>query len=348
VIKMSSYPQDRLDGILELTDETGIIQHTKYTIIDRRHGYTSDDNARALLAVLRYHKLYKHQKSQILAKKYLTFLLGMHREDGKFHNFLGYNKNYQDEEGTEDSLGHILWALGATMNSTVTPEMKKLSKWLFDNSLPHARSFTSPRAKAYTILGLSEYQKSQPDDENIPPNTRFFSDQLVNQYHIESTENWKWYESYMTYANPRIPNALIKAHEQLSDDKYLKIAEESLNFAIETQFKDSVFHPIGTKGWYHKAGKKAEYDQQPLEASCMVDACLSLAPYSNKKNYHNIAIDTFHWYYGKNSNQISLINTSNYTCYDGLTRKGLNLNQGAESTISYYLAYLSLKRKNLL
>jgi len=272
----------------------------------------------------------------------------MHRDDGKFHNLLGYNKDYQDEEGTEDSLGHILWALGATMNSKSTPEMKKAAKWLFDETLPHAREFTSPRARAYTTLGLTEYSKAHSDDENIPPNIQFFSDQLVNQYTIESKKDWKWYESYMTYANARLPHALIAAYNQIGEEKYMKTAEESLNFCIKTQFIGPIFQPIGTQGWYHRGGRKAEYDQQPLEASCLVDACIAQAGHRDKEKYHKIALNAFHWYYGKNTKHTSLINTNNFTCYDGLTRQGLNLNQGAESTISYYLAYLTLKQNNLL
>jgi hypothetical protein len=345
---LNQYPEDRLDGLLTLTDETGIIQHTKYSIIDRRHGYTSDDNARALIAALRHHNQYKKEISLNLAKKYLIFLLGMHREDGKFHNLLGYNKDYHDEEGTEDSLGHILWALGATMNSTATPEMKKAAKWLFDETLPHARELSSPRARAYTILGLTEYHQANPNDKNIPPNIQHFSDQLVNQYNIESTNDWKWYERYMTYANARLPHALITAYNQIGEEKYLKTAEESLNFSIKTQFTGSIFHPIGTQGWYHRGGRKAEYDQQPLEASCLVDACIAQARLRDKEKYHKIALNAFQWYYGKNTKHTSLINTNNFTCYDGLTHQGLNLNQGAESTISYYLAYLTLEQNNLL
>jgi hypothetical protein len=347
---LKTYPDDRLDGLIELTDETGIIQHTMFSLIDRRYGYTSDDNARALIAVLRHHKLYERKRADSLklAKTYLTFLLYMHRVDGQFHNKLGYNKEYLDTEGTEDSLGHTLWALGATINSDVTPEMKKVAKWLFDNSLPHARRFTSPRARAFVTLGLTEYSKAYPKDTNIKPNIRFFSDLLVKQYNLESSDNWKWFESYMTYANARIPQALISAYNQLGEDKYNKIAKESLDFLTRVQFRDSVFQPVGTREWYHKNGEKAKYDQQPLEASCMVDALTDYGNMSNDKKYFRTAYDVFHWYYGENSEKTSLINNNNFTCYDGLTSKGLNLNQGAESTISYYLAYIKLKQHNLI
>jgi hypothetical protein len=345
---MKTYPENRLDGLLDLTDETGIIQHTKFSIIDRRYGYCTDDNARALIASLRYHQIFGGNESLNLSKIYLMFLLNMCRNDGKFHNFLGYNRDYQDEEGTEDSLGHTLWALGKTMNSNATEEMKKLAKWLFDNSLPHARKFTSPRAKAFTILGLSEYHETYPSDTNIQHDIRLFADHLVDQYHKESCADWKWFEGYLTYANARLPQSLMKAYGVIGDMDYLTVCLESFDYLMEIQFEDSVFQPIGTKGWYKKGGVKSKFDQQPIEASCMVDAALDFGEITEEGRYAKVALDSFHWYYGKNTENISLINISNFTCYDGLTQEGLNLNQGAESTISYYLAYLKLKQCELV
>lgn len=345
---MITYPENRLSGLLNLTDETGIIQHTKFSIIDRRYGYSSDDNARALIASLRHHQLFDCNESLKIAKIYLMFLLNMYKEDGKFHNFLGYNRDYKDEEGTEDSLGHTLWALGKTMNSEASEEMKKLAKWLFDNSLPHAREFKSPRAKAFAILGLHNYHETIPNDTNIRRDIRFFADQLVEQYCKESSSDWKWYESYMTYANARLPHSLMKAYQVIGDKKYFEVCLESFDHLIDTQFVDSVFQPIGTKGWYKKGGVKSNYDQQPLEASCMVEASLNIGENTGERRYDKVAMDSFHWYYGKNFENINLINIRNFTCYDGLTQEGLNINQGAESTISYYLAYLKLKQRGLV
>jgi hypothetical protein len=342
------YPENRLDGLLELTDETGIIQHTKFSIIDRRFGYSTDDNARALIAALRHYGIYEENIALRFAKTYLMFLLHMHKNDGGYHNFLGYNRQYQDKEGTEDSLGHTLWALGVTINSSATVEMKKVAKWLFDNSLPLARKFTSPRARAFILLGLTEYQKAYLADENIRHNIRYFADQLINQYHIEASPDWKWYESYLTYANPRIPQALLSAYTQTRDKEYLRISRESLDFLIEIQFEDSIFQPVGTISWYHKGRSKAKYDQQPIEASCMVESAIDIAEISGEQKYNEIAINAFQWYHGKNTEKINLINQNNFTCYDGLTKSGLNLNQGAESTISYYLAYLKLKQYKLI
>jgi uncharacterized protein YyaL (SSP411 family) len=345
---MTKYPENKLDGLRDLTDETGIIQHTKFSIIDRRHGYTTDDNARALIAALRHHEIFNSDESLRYARLYLTFLLHMYRDDGSYHNFLGYNREYQDQIGTADSMGRCLWALGETINSESTQEMKSAAKWLFDNSLPFTRIFDSPRAKAFTLMGLVKYQQAHQDDENIGQDIQLFANQLIQQYKVESTQEWKWFESYLTYSNPRIPHSLAKAYNVTKDEEYLRVSRESLDFLIGVQFMDSVFHPVGSEGWYQKGGTKSEYDQQPIEASCMVEASIELAKITEDQKYVEAALDAFQWYHGKNSENISLVNLNNFTCYDGLTRNGLNLNQGAESTISYYLAYLKLKGENLI
>ena len=345
---MNQYPGIRLDGLETLTDETGIIQHTQFSIIDRKHGYATDDNARALIAALRHNQVYKRKDSIDLAKTYLMFLLHMHRDDGRFHNILGFNREYLDKVGSEDSTGHALWALGYTLNSNATEEMKKLAKWLFDRSLPAARRFSSPRARAFTLLGLAEYRTVHPQDNNILKDIKHFSELLVNQYREEATSEWKWYESYLTYANARLPNAVIRAYEIHENNEHLFVALESLDFLISEDFTDSVFQPVGTDGWYLKDSKKAKFDQQPLEASCMVEATVDAWKSTGEEKYLQRASDAFHWFHGKNSEKINLINPNNFTCYDGLTPQGLNLNQGAESTISYYLTYLKLVQNGLL
>jgi hypothetical protein len=290
---MHIYPENRLDGLKILTDETGIIQHTKFSLIDRRYGYTTDDNARALIAALRYNDIFGGTESLNLAYTYLTFLLHMHITNGKFHNFLGYNREYQDNEGTEDSIGHALWSLGKTMNSNSTDEMKKLAKWLFDNSLPNTRRFKSPRAIAFTILGLNEYRLVYPKDENIMYDIIRFSDHLIKQYGQESNEDWKWYESYLTYANARIPQSLLKAYDSTGRNDYYKIAKESLDYLIEIEYYDNIFEPIGTRGWLQKNGEKPKYDQQPIEAACMTDAAVDAWKITREESYSIVAVDAF-------------------------------------------------------
>jgi hypothetical protein len=272
----------------------------------------------------------------------------MHKEDGKFHNLLGFNREYLDDEGAEDSMGRAIWSLGCTINSNATQEMRKLAKWLFDESLPVARNFSSPRARSFTLLGLTEYWSAYQEDTNIVKDIEYFANTLVKQYNVESSKNWKWYEAYLTYVNARIPHSILGAYEIIGNKEYLEISMDSLDFLIDIEFKGSLYQPIGSDGWYFKNSVKAEYDQQPIEASCIVEATIRAWKLSGKKDYLQRALEAFQWYHKKNTAGADLVELSTFTCYDGLTPKGVNQNQGAESTISYYLAYFQLLKNNLL
>lgn len=332
--------EHKLKGLSLFTDETGILQHSKFGVIDRRHGYSTDDNARALIAAVRHHRVYGGTSSIRLAKKYLEFLLYMHFDEGGFHNFLSYDKKYLDEKGTEDSVGHALWAAGCTINSSVPQMLRQLARLLFDKSLPEARDFTSPRGNALTLLGLCEYRRAYPEDENLLKDITSFSGYLVEKFGDVSEPGWLWFEPYLTYANPRISQALLEAYEALKGVACLEIGKASLDFLVEIQLKNLVFHPIGTDGWYSKGGKRAYYDQQPIEASCMVEACLSASRVLEDRTYIDMARGAFEWFHGRNSLGLPLVEKDDYTCFDGLTPLGLNQNKGAESTISYLLAEL--------
>jgi hypothetical protein len=280
--------------------------------------------------------------SVLLAKRYLEFLLYMHKDSEGFHNLLSYEKRYLDEIGTEDSIGHALWATGNTLNSEVPLMLRKLSKLLFDESLPKARSFTSPRAISFTLLGLCGYSKAFPGDPNLKKDLRSLSNFLVDRYNDNAEKNWQWFEQYATYANPRLPQALIMTGSLLEDESLKLLGEKTLNFLIEIQFIDDIFQPIGTDGWYRKGGERAYFDQQPIEAACMVEACVLAARILGKEKYKVLADVAHNWFHGKNSLELELVDEETYTCFDGLTPKGLNQNKGAESTISYLLSELAV------
>ena len=341
-----SIPQ--LNGIKKLTDETGMLQHTKYSTIDRKKGYTTDDNARALIATLMYYTNFKDPDALQLANTYLTFLLHMQKTDGQFHNLLGFDRRFQDEVGSEDCTGRALWASGYTLNSDAPHEMKNTSKEIFDRGLPSSHNFTSPRAKAFTILGLYHYHKAFSHDENIQGNIETFTNKLIDLYRSEADDNWRWFESYLTYSNPRLPQALFAAFEVTRQPMYLQIAQRSFDFLIKIQIIGDIFIPIGTMGWFQKNGERALYDQQPIEASCMVEAALMAFNSTGNEAYRNVAQIAFEWYHGRNTQGVTLYNPKTWTCYDGITAEGINLNQGAESILSYYISYLKVREDNLL
>ncbi|MFX0202394.1 MAG: glycosyltransferase [Candidatus Hodarchaeota archaeon] len=338
-------PPIKLDHLKALTDDTGILQHAKYSTPQRSQGYTTDDNARALLACIKYHQLFNNDEMEKLIDTYLSFLLHMQRPDGKFHNLLSYECHFKDEVGSEDCMGRALWACGYVVNSRLTRGKTMLSKQIFDKGLKWISTFPSLRAKAYTILGLQYYAKAFPQDNNLILNTRTLTDQLCENYHRTASSDWQWFEPYMTYANARLPHALFEAYRLTRNDYYLQLGRASLDFLIQHQVLDNMFVPVGNKGFYSKLTEKAFYDQQPIEASCMVEAAKSAFHVTGDEKYLKIAHIAFSWFRGNNSRKLEVYDQKTGGCYDGITPQGINLNQGAESTICYLLARLELEKK---
>jgi len=233
------------------------------------------------------------------------------------------------------------------MNSNLSEEKKTLSKEIFDQGFKWVSNFKSLRSIAYAILGLQHYQKAFPRDKNLGLNTRTLADQLCEIYQRTSSPDWQWFEPYLTYANARLPQALFEAYITTKDIAYLKIGEDTLNFLIEKQIIEDKLLPIGNKSKYTKNAEKALYDQQPLEAGCMVQAAAAAFRVTRNEKYRKTAHIAFNWFLGENSQNLKVYNPKTGGCYDGITPQGVNLNQGAESTICYLLARLELENIKL-
>lgn len=333
-------PPIKLDFLKLLTDDTGIIQHAKFATPKRLEGYTTDDNARALMACIKYHQIYDGSEVEKLIDVYLSFLLHMQRPDGRMHNLLSYHRRFEDEVGSEDCMGRALWACGRTMSSNLCTEKKLISKEIFDKVFPWVPDFKSPRSKAFAILGLCYYYKAYPQDQNVILNMKALTDRLLSNYKLESSSDWRWFEPYLTYVNGRMPQALFKAYKKTNVKKYLQTAKESFDFLLGVGMIDEKFVPVGNNGWYRKGRERAMYDQQSIETSCMVEAALDAFQVIGDEKYRRTAQDIFGWFLGKNSQCVAVYNPETGGCYDGITPQGLNLNQGAESTVSYLLARL--------
>jgi hypothetical protein len=341
---LQKIPDIKLDYLEQLTDNTGIIQHSKFNTPNRKEGYATDDNARALIICSRYGQVNSEQEKRLLklADIYFSFLYHMHLEDGRFHNFLGYNRRFLDSVGSDDCLGRVVWACGCVINSKFSKEKKFLVRELFDRALPHIYNSTSPRAKAFGILGLCEFKKAYPKNNDLADKIVLLCKELEMLYNQNFSKDWMWFENIITYCNGRLPQALFNASNVLVEEKYLKIAKESLNFLFKIQMNDSVFEPVGNKGWFRKNGVKARYDQQSIEAGCMVEALLSAWRTTMDMDYKAKSQEIFEWFLGRNNKKLWVYDQESGGCFDGLTSKGLNLNQGAEATISYLLARLNL------
>lgn len=338
----------KLDFVRTLTDDVGMLQHSKYATPNKKEGYTTDDNARALIACTNYLMLFNDASVKKLIDTYLCLLLYMQKSDGKMHNYLGYDRKLLDETGSEDCMGRTLWACGYCLNSKLPEETKLMSKEIFDKVFKWTSSFTSPRTKAYSIMGLYNYQKAYPNDQNVKLNIVALADQLTKQFELESSEDWAWFESYLTYSNARMPHSLFLAYESTKKNQYLQIATKSLNFLINTQTINNIFVPIGNRGWYTKGSTRAIYDQQSVEASCTTEAAIAAFRNTGEEAYLKAAHDAFEWFFGRNLKGVTLYDPENGSCSDGITPQGLNQNKGAESTLAYLQARLNLEEiKNI-
>ncbi len=331
--------------LFAITDDVGIFQHSIYGIPDLNKGYTTDDNARALiLAVMLYERTHENKYLE-LVYKYLGFLMYAQNSNGKFKNFMDYNRKFLEDEGSEDCFGRCMWALGRTVSSGAVPEnMKRSCLHMIKKALEQMPNLNSPRAKEYSIVGLS-YLTERIE---VVPLIKMLSASLVKQYTQFKDGDWHWFEASMTYGNAFFPWSLLRAYDILKIDVLIETAKESMDFLGSVTLKEDFFKPIGCNGWYIKGKEPAAYDEQPIEACETLLCYLDFYELTQDKKYLKNAEKCFNWYKGQNSKRLSLIDKVTGACYDGLEENGLNLNQGSECLVSFGIAFMELsKYKNM-
>ena len=339
-IMKANYPEPNLNHLIRITDDTGILQHCLGSIPNRHHGYCLDDNARAIIAATKYYRLIGDKRALGLLDIYLSFVLHMQKPDGRFHNFLSYDRNYLDDSGSDDSFGRALWGLGYAMK--YAPEwITPIAKNYFDKSLKHIEKLNL-KGNAFAILGLYYYNQRFPGATSIKKYIKLLADKILNLYKKQSKPDWQWYEPILVYSNGIIPKSLILAYEVTTNVKYLNVALESMNFLLAQTLKNDHLSIIGTEGWYRRGKKRATFDQQPVDAFCMVEMLKTAYKIYGREEYLKKIKVAFNWFLGLNDKGISLYDFKTGGCADGLTPNGKSLNQGAESTLSYYLSLLNI------
>jgi hypothetical protein len=330
---------DFVNYLFAFTDDVGIFQHSKYGVPDRNHGYTTDDNARALiLAVMLYEKSGKKRYLKLIYK-YLAFVHHALNNDGMFKNFMNYQREFLETQGSEDCFGRCMWAMGITISSPSVPKnIKNTCTCILKEATKNIETIISPRAKAYTIVGLSYIKHSKEMLAHIET----LSMSLIEQYEVYRDENWHWFENSLTYGNAFFPWSLFCAYKTLGKECYLETAIESMDFLEGIVMKSHFFKPIGCNGWLVKDMEASPYDEQPIEASEMLCAYMAYYEATKKKKCKPNALKCFDWYKGKNSKKLCLIDEETGACYDGINENGLNLNQGSESIISYGIAVMQV------
>lgn len=303
---------------------------------DPHRGYTLDDNARAFIVVLKHHRRNGDSTSLSLACRYLAFIRYAQTSDGRFLNFLPFDRRWREESGSPDSNGRALWALGYGVQHAPEPGLRDAARLLLERALPQASHLTSPRAIAFAILGLTEARVGLDLVQQ-------FAHQLATLFEHHACADWQWFEPYLTYSNATLPQAMFLAGEVLNNQHYLDIARRSLEFLIGVLFRGDILDLIGQKGWYPQNGERARFDQQPVDAACAVDALLVAQRIVGEPRYGELAGRALEWFYGRNRHQIALYDPETGGCYDGLTPEGVNRNQGAESTLAHLLARLLIE-----
>jgi glycosyltransferase involved in cell wall biosynthesis len=348
---LNQLPGLKLNHLKRMTDDTGMLQHSIFTIPNYGEGYTTDDNARALILAVLLEQLGVGRQGEAAAEpdssfRYLAFLEhAFNPAKGRFRNFLSYDRKWSEAEGSEDCHGRSLWGLGTVLGRSRNQGMRCAAGRLFEFSLPAVMEFKSPRAWAYTLLGIQEYLDAYPGDRDAQKLRSAFSRRLLEMYEAIRRPDWKWFENVLAYGNARLPQAMLLVGSASSDDRMVSCGLEALDWLLKTQHCEIHGHfvPIGSQGFYRKGDEKARFDQQPLEAAGAVSACLQAYRVTGDSRWRIQAWSAFNWFLGENDLQLPLYDSSTGGCRDGLHPDRANENQGAESTLSFLMALLEMR-----
>lgn len=334
--------------IKNLSDKFGIIQFANHTKPDHHSGYCLDDNARALIGFTELYNKKRNNKILEQINLYLNFIKFTQKSNGKFHNFVSYKRNFIDQTESEDSFGRAIWSLGHLVSLDYIPEdLRTQAESILQPALTWANELESLRAISFAIIGLCHLSEKN-NREEIKNIINKLSAKLITAYGNQQIENngdnWQWFENCLTYSNYKLPEALFRAYKVTENANYLAIAKKTIDFISGVTFeKKDYFMPIGQDGWYFRGGKRAYFDQQPEDAASAVEGLAMAYRITGEKKYCDYAKTSFEWFLGKNHLNQMVYDEATGGCYDGLGRFSLNFNQGAESTLSYFLARLAIE-----
>lgn len=344
--KRPELPEIKLNHLEALTDDTGILQHARFNVPRRDHGYCTDDNARALIVAVRVAEHVGNisiVQVHSLAARYLAFLeYALDQESRRFRNFMTYDRKWVKEKDWENCHGRALWGLGVAERRSKIPGHAGLAAELFQQALPLALQMKSPHGMAYSLLGMHEHLARFSGDSQTKRIRDRLAMQLFNRWREESTADWPWVIDRLTYASGRLVQALLLCGKGMFHNETIDLALKSLHWLIQMQTSPAGnFEPIGCNGWYPRDGQKALFDQQPIEAAAVVDACIEAYRITGDQYWTNRANWCFDWFLGNNDLRQPLYNQRTGGCHDALVPDGLNENQGAESTLCWLLSLLS-------
>jgi glycosyltransferase involved in cell wall biosynthesis len=339
-------PEMRMGHFLSLCDSTGVIQHAVHSVPNRSHGYCVDDNARALLFSCALTKCGEMQLSEIVTARFAAFIQHAWNPDTRrFRNFMSYDRQWLEESGSEDCHGRTLWALAECAREDANPSRRRWAAALFKIALPPAETFSSPRAWAFSLLALDAYCTLVGADLFANRLRSLFAERLMSLFSATATKDWIWFEEVLAYDNARLSQALIQTGLTTQTPSFVEVGLRSLGWLMSLQTASSgCFRPVGTKSFGRARQRPKAFDQQPIEASAAISACLAAGRAEDVAEWSAAAMRAFGWFVGENDLHTTLIEPDTSGCSDGLHADRPNENMGAESALAYLLGLAEIRR----
>jgi len=340
-------PTLNLGHLRRLTDDVGILQHAIATVPNYSEGYTTDDNARALILTVYLEELGKEQVAQTsgLAARYLAFLWHAHNpQNGHFRNFMAYDRRWLEDRGSYDSHARTLWALGTVLGRSRQEGLRHAASRLFELALPGARNFTDLRPAAFALIALHDYLPHFSGDRAAQEVRTLLAERLFAAYERSASSEWPWFEEKLTYANAALPHALLLSGCSLNRPAWVEASLRALNWLTTVQTSPAGhFAPVGNRGFYLKGSTLPRFDQQPIETQATVSACILAYRATGDNGWRQQARRAFEWFLGRNDVGAPLYDPATGGCCDGLSPEGASVNQGGEATLSFLLSLAELR-----
>jgi hypothetical protein len=329
-----------------LCDDTGLFQHALHCVPDRTHGYCTDDNARALLVACALSRPGEQSLTEAMAGRFAAFLQHAWNKDRRrFRNFLGFDRRWLEEQGSEDSHGRALWALGECAHSGQSSSLQRWAMGLFVEALPPVEGFGSPRAWSFALLGLDAYCAAVAEDAGARKLRGLLADRLIGLLSAVQSRDWVWFEEELAYDNARLAQALIITGRATGTARYVDAGLRSLRWLMALQTSSGgFFRPIGSHSFGARRTQPLAFDQQPLEATASISACLAAWRADGDATWKAEAARAFAWFFGSNDLSLPLVDPETGSCRDGLHPDRANENRGGESVVSYLLSLAEMRQ----
>ncbi|MGZ3409050.1 MAG: glycosyltransferase family 4 protein [Xanthobacteraceae bacterium] len=344
--KRPTIPELRTGHFLSLCDSTGMLQHATHSVPDRAHGYCIDDNARALLFSNALMAAGKPKLAEAITARFAAFIQHAWNPDNRrFRNFMSYDRRWLEDAGSEDSHGRTLWALAECARTDADHSRRRWARSLFKDALPIVETFSSPRAWAFTLLGLDAFCTKVSADADANRLRLLLADRLLASLAAAETKDWIWFEDVLAYDNARLSQALIQTGVATESSAYVDSGVRTLRWLMSLQTTSlGHFRPVGTSSYGRRRRPPEMFDQQPVEASAAISACIVAWHADGGAEWPAGAMRAFSWFIGENDLRASLIDPDTGSCLDGLHPDRPNENKGAESALAYLLGLLEISQ----